>query len=62
MSNPNIPVIPVGAAAVNKNPADDEDTLPVNNEDVDDGETTDDQATVENDMREASEANDRLNE
>ena len=57
MTNPIIPPAAVGAVAAN---SDDEDELPVNNPELDDGESNDDQETVDEDVAEAAESNKRL--
>jgi hypothetical protein len=62
MSNP-VPLVPVIAAGLVGNQADaDESQLPTNNDELDDGETTDSQTTVEEDEREADAVNDKLSE
>lgn len=62
MSNP-VPVVPVVAAGLVGNSAEDEadeSQLATNNDELDDGETTDSQATVEQDVREADKVNENL--
>jgi hypothetical protein len=62
MTDPIIPPGPSGAGPIDATSADDEATLPVNNEDLDEGETADDRETVDQDVAEASAANERLND
>jgi hypothetical protein len=63
MSNiPIIPIVPGGAGLVNDNDVGDEESLPVNDEHLDDGETNDSEATVDEDVREADDVNEKLEE
>jgi hypothetical protein len=59
-NNPILPVVPNGAAPVDGSTADDEDLLATNDPDLDEGETNDDQDTVDEDVREANSVNDNL--
>jgi hypothetical protein len=59
-NNPILPIIPNGGAPIDGTPAGDENELPVNDPDLDDGETTDSQDAVDQDVREASAVNDKL--
>jgi hypothetical protein len=61
-NNPILPIVPEGAAPVDDNSADDEDELQTNNDDLDEGESTDSRAAVDEDVREADSVNDKLNE
>ncbi len=61
-SNPILPIVPEGAAPVDDSAADDETLLQVNNPELDEGETTDGEDAVEEDLREGDEVNERLDE
>jgi hypothetical protein len=54
------PIVPAAAGAFTEKGADEEADLPVNNDDLDEGESNDDQGTVERDIREAAKSNERL--
>jgi hypothetical protein len=59
-NNPILPIIPGGAGIVGSNDANDEEQLPVNDDNLDDGETNDDRDTVDKDVDEADEVNKNL--
>jgi hypothetical protein len=61
-NNPILPIVPNGGAPVDGSTADDEDLLPANNDDLDEGETTDSQDTVDKDVHEADSVNEKLDE
>ncbi len=61
-NNPILPIIPNGGAPIDRTPAGDENDLPTNDPELDDGETNDPEDTVDEDVREATEVNDRLTE
>jgi hypothetical protein len=61
-NNPILPIVPNGAAPVDGAKLDDEDLLPVNDPDLDEGETNDDQSQVDQDVRDAGKVNDNLTE
>jgi hypothetical protein len=52
-NNPILPIVPTGAALIGDGDADDE---------LDEGETTDSQDTVDKDVREAGAVNEKLTE
>jgi|HubBroStandDraft_4_1064222.scaffolds.fasta_scaffold3271090_1 hypothetical protein len=56
-NNPILPIVPDGAAPLDDSSADDESLLQVNNPALDDGETTDSEDTVDEDVREAENVN-----
>jgi hypothetical protein len=60
MTNPIVPPLPFGADPTDGTTADDESTLPTNDANLDEGETTDDRQTVERDLAEADDVNDQL--
>ena len=62
MSNPMMPIVPAKLVSDQQGDADDEAQLPVNNDALDEGESNDDRATVDNDVDESSEASKRLSE
>jgi hypothetical protein len=59
-NNPILPIIPNGGAPIVGTPAGDENDLPVNNPNLDDGESNDSEDTVDEDVREADEVNEEL--
>jgi hypothetical protein len=59
-NNPILPIIPNGGAPIDGTPAGDENELPTNDPNLDDGESNDDEATVDEDVREAQSVNDEL--
>jgi hypothetical protein len=61
-NNPILPVVPNGSGLVDDTKNDDgsEDLLPVNDPDLDEGESNDDQDQVDRDVREADNVNDNL--
>jgi hypothetical protein len=61
-NNPILPIVPNGSGLVGDANNDDgsEDLLPVNDPDLDEGETNDDQNQVDQDVREAGNVNDKL--
>ena len=60
-NNPIIPIVPNGSGLVDAHNDDgSEDLLPVNDPDLDEGETNDDQDQVDQDVREADNVNDNL--
>jgi hypothetical protein len=61
-NNPILPILPNGGAPIDGTPAGDEKDLPVNDPDLDEGETNDNEDTVDEDVREANSVNDNLNE
>jgi hypothetical protein len=61
MSNsPILPIIPNGGVPIDGTPAGDENELPTNNPNLDDGESNDSEDTVDEDVREAQSINDEL--
>jgi hypothetical protein len=54
--------VPNGAGPVDDESADDERKLPVNDLDIDDGETNDSEETVDRDLDEGDSVNQNLNE
>jgi hypothetical protein len=61
-NNPILPIIPNGGAPIDGTPAGDENELPANNPNLDEGESNDDEATVDDDVREADAVNEKLDE
>ncbi len=59
-NNPILPIIPNGGAPIDGTPAGDENDLPNNDPNLDDGESNDSQDTVDEDVREANAINDNL--
>jgi hypothetical protein len=59
-NNPILPFVPEGAAPVDDSNANDESLLQVNNPLLDDGETADSEATVDEDIREADAVNEKI--
>jgi hypothetical protein len=61
-NNPILPIIPNGAGLVGDDNNDDgsEDLLPVNDPDLDEGETNDSEDQVDEDVRETNAVNDNL--
>jgi hypothetical protein len=59
-NNPVLPIMPNGEGPLKGNLNDDEAELQTENPDLDEGESADDQATVEADEREAADVNDKL--
>jgi hypothetical protein len=59
-NNPIIPIVPAGAGLINNGTGNDEDLLPVNDPNLDDGETNDTEDTVDEDVREADQVNKNL--
>jgi hypothetical protein len=59
-NNPILPIVPNGGAPIDGTPAGDENDLPQNDPDLDEGETNDDQGTVDEDVREAGRVNEKL--
>jgi hypothetical protein len=59
-NNPILPIIPNGGAPIDGTPAGDENELPGNDPNLDDGESNDDESTVDEDVREAQSVNDNL--
>ncbi len=59
-NNPILPIVPNGAAPVDDSTANDEDLLPTEDPDLDDGETNDDEDQVDQDVAEANAVNDNL--
>jgi hypothetical protein len=59
-NNPILPIIPNGGAPIDGTPAGDENDLPVNDPDLDEGETNDSEDQVDEDVREANAVNDHL--
>ena len=62
MSSPLIGAVPMGTGSVDGSKADYESKLATNDDHLDEGETNDDQATVEEDVREADDVNENLDE
>ena len=62
MSSPIIGAVPMGTGSVDGSKADYESTLATNDDHLDEGESNDDRATVEQDVREANDANDKIDE
>ena len=60
MSNSPILPIPLRGGPLDGHGKDDEDLLPSNNPGLDDGESNDDQDTVDEDVREANSVNENL--
>ena len=60
MSSPLIGALPEGTGSVDGAKADYESELPDNNPALDEGESNDDEATVDEDVREADAVNDNL--
>ena len=61
-NNPILPIFPNGAGPVDGDSADDERKLPVNDRDLDEGETNDSDETVETDLNEGNSVNEKLND
>ena len=61
-NNPILPIIPGGGAPIDGTPAGDENDLPDNDPELDEGETNDDEATVKEDVREADDVNENIDE
>jgi hypothetical protein len=60
-NNPILPIVPNGSGLIGANNDDgSEDLLPVNDPDLDEGETNDDRETVDEDIRESNEATENL--
>jgi hypothetical protein len=60
-NNPILPIVPNGGAPIDGTPAGDENDLPTNDPNLDDGETNDTEDTVDKDVDEAASVNDNLN-
>jgi hypothetical protein len=59
-NNPVLPINPNGGGPLAEGPVDDENELQTENPNLDEGESADSEATVEEDEREAANVNDNL--
>jgi hypothetical protein len=59
-NNPILPIIPNGGVPIEGTPAGDENDLSTKNPNLDEGESNDDEDTVDEDVREAQSINDNL--
>lgn len=59
-NNPILPIVPTGTPLAGDGKDNDEDDLQTNNPDLDDGESADTQATVDNDLEEGNAVNEKL--
>lgn len=62
-NNPILPIVPgLSASLDDDDTPDNEKALPTNDDHLDEGETNDDQDTVEEDLRETDDVNEKLDE